>query len=579
MSFSEDTLEQLANWIDHDDVFEEPDEQDSKVARRKALSILSGLGIGSLVFQRALSAQIPSAGQIEASHVAAAEWVAGVELEDSVRESLVNEFNAVRATSQVLLEAEVDYAIHPAVHMNVHEDPQLVLKDENKRNGVVVSLPKERPSESNHDDVGFATISELAAMLRKKQISSSELTRIYLERLKTHDQRLLCVVNFCEETAMKQAAAADEQLAKGKDLGLLHGIPWGAKDLIAYPGYPTTWGAPCFENQEFDYKATVAKRLDDAGAVLIAKLSLGALAMGDKWYRGMTRNPWNIEQGSSGSSAGSASATAAGLVGFSLGSETLGSIVSPSKRCGNSGLRPTYGRVSRAGCMPLTWSMDKIGPICRSISDCAIVFDAIHGTDGEDPTVKDYPFSWSDNMSLKGLRVGVFEGKRQPGEQEAIDILKERGAKIVPVELPSDLPIQALVMILFTEAGTVFDDITRDGITEGLNSWPRLFRRARFTNAADYLKANRIRTQLIHQMRETMKDIDLYIGSPGPELVITNLTGHPTVVMPAGFNENDGVKTPFSVTMTGRLFGESKLLAAAHAFQQETSYHRERPPL
>lgn len=579
MSYSDECLEQLANWIDHDDVVQEPDEQTDKVARRKALSILSGIGIGSLVFQRALSAQIPSAGEIEASHIAAAEWVAGVELDESDRESLVNEFNAVRATSQVLLEAQVDYAIHPAVHMNVHEDPQQVADLNAKRNGVVVSLPREKLSVDNNDDIGFATITELAAMLRKKQISSSELTRIYLNRLRTYDQQLLCVVNFCEESAMKQAAEADEQLSKGKELGLLHGIPWGAKDLIAYPGYPTTWGAPCFENQEFDYKATVASRLDDAGAVLIAKLSLGALAMGDQWYRGMTRNPWNTEQGSSGSSAGSASATAAGLVGFSLGSETYGSIVSPSRRCGNSGLRPTYGRVSRAGCMPLTWSMDKIGPICRSVADCALVFDAIHGADGEDPTVKDYPFNWSDNMSLKGLRVGLFDGDRRPGEQEAIDILKERGAEFVTIELPADIPVQALVMILFCEAGTVFDDITRDGVTEGLNRWPGLFRRARFTNAADYLKANRIRTQLIHKMRDTMKDIDIYIGSPASELLITNLTGHPTVVMPAGFNEEDGQKTPFSITMTGQLFGESKLLAAAHAFQQETSYHRERPVL
>ena len=258
MSYSDECLEQLANWIDHDDVVQESDEQTDKVARRKALSILSGIGIGSLVFQRALSAQIPSAGEIEVSHIAAAEWVAGVELDESDRESLVNELNAVRATSQVLLEAQVDYAIHPAVHMNVHEDPQQVADSNAKRNGVVISLPREKLSVDNNDDIGFATVTELAAMLRKKQISSSELTRIYLDRLRTYDQQLLCVVNFCEESAMKQAAEADEQLSKGKELGLLHGIPWGAKDLIAYPGYPTTWGAPCFENQEFDYKATVA---------------------------------------------------------------------------------------------------------------------------------------------------------------------------------------------------------------------------------------------------------------------------------------------------------------------------------
>jgi Asp-tRNA(Asn)/Glu-tRNA(Gln) amidotransferase A subunit family amidase len=376
---------------------------------------------------------------------------------------------------------------------------------------------------------------------------------------------------------MKQAKAADAEIAAGRYRGALHGIPWGAKDLIAYPGYATTWGAIPFKTQTIDTKATVAARLDAAGAVLAAKLSLGALAMGDRWFDVMTRNPWNKVQGSSGSSAGSAAAVAAGLVGFAIGSETLGSIVSPCRRCGATGLRPTFGRVSRHGCMTLAWSMDKLGPIARSVEDCALIFGAIHGADGYDASAVDRPFHWPSRREAKSFTVGYFEQGAPADEREELRVLRDLGMRLVPLKMPDKLPVRAMSLILSVEAAAAFDELTRQGITEGLNEWPRIFKQARFVPAVAYLQANRVRTLLVQEMEKMIEPVDAYVG--GDDLTITNLTGHPSVVLPNGLRERDGVQRPGSLTFTGRLYGETELLAIAHAYQQATGHHLRTPPM
>jgi Asp-tRNA(Asn)/Glu-tRNA(Gln) amidotransferase A subunit family amidase len=377
--------------------------------------------------------------------------------------------------------------------------------------------------------------------------------------------------------ALAQAEKADREIAAGRYRGPLHGVPWGAKDLIAYPGFKTTWGAGVFQGQVLNEKATVARRLEEAGAVLVAKLTLGALAWGDEWFGGMTRNPWNPKEGSSGSSAGSASAAVAGLVGFAIGSETLGSIVSPCRRCGASGLRPTFGRVSRHGCMSLGWSMDKLGPICRSIEDCALVFGAIHGADGLDPTAVDRPFSWPAQRDLRTYSVGYIEGGPPVNERRELVVLKDLGVKLVPIKLPSKYPVGALTVILNTEAAAVFDDLTRRGISEGIGKWGSSFRQGEFVPAVEYLRANRVRTLLMREMQELMEGLDAYVG--GDDLTITNLTGHPTAVLPDGMRKQNGVETPGSITFTGKLFGETELLALAHTYQEATGAHLKRPTL
>jgi Asp-tRNA(Asn)/Glu-tRNA(Gln) amidotransferase A subunit family amidase len=403
------------------------------------------------------------------------------------------------------------------------------------------------------------------------------LTRLYLERLRKYDPALHCVVTYTEELALKQAERADREIAAGRYRGPLHGVPWGAKDLIAYPGHKTTWGALPFKDQTLDLKATVAQRLEDAGAVLVAKLTLGALAMGDLWFGGRTRSPWDPKQGSSGSSAGSAAAAAAGLVGFALGSETLGSIVSPCSRCGATGLRPTFGRVSRHGCMTLAWSMDKIGPIARSVEDCALVFGAIHGFDGFDPSAVDRPFAWPCPRDLRKLRVGYVERSEAAKDRDDLKVLRELGVQLVPIKLPGTYPIAALRIILGTEAATAFDELTRQGVTEGLNSWPQTFRQGQFVPAVEYLRANRIRSLVMREMEELMSGVDLYVG--GNDLLLANLTGHPTVVLPDGFRKAGAVEVPRAITFTGRLYGETELLAVAHAYQQATGHHLRRPPM
>jgi Asp-tRNA(Asn)/Glu-tRNA(Gln) amidotransferase A subunit family amidase len=417
---------------------------------------------------------------------------------------------------------------------------------------------------------------------------------MYLGRLRRLDPVLHAVITYTEERALEQAERADREIAAGRYRGPLHGIPWGAKDLLAVRGYPTTWGSPIFKEQVFDEDATVVERLEKAGAVLVAKLSLGELARGDVWFGGMTRNPWNLEQGSSGSSAGSAAATVAGGVAFGIGSETLGSIVSPSTRNGATGLRPTFGRVSRHGAMTLCWSLDKLGPLARSAEDCALVFEAIHGPDGKDATVVDRPFVWNPGLDVKKLRVGyarsLFEQKPAEGQEEwhdldlaALEALRGLGVELRPIELPKELPIDALRVILTAEAAAAFDELTRSGqddrmVQQTENAWPNSFRQGQTVPAVAYIQANRVRTLLMREMDRLFADLDACVVPTfaGSGILLTNLTGHPAVVVPDGFRK-DG--TPTSLTFLGRLYGEAEALALARAFQEATGFHLRHPEL
>jgi len=500
----------------------------------------------------------------------------------------------------------------------------------------------------NIEDVAFNSVPQLAELVRTKKVSSSALTQMYMDRLKRYDPTLKFVITLTEDRALAKAKEADREIAAGKYRGLLHGLPWGAKDLLAVKGYHTTWGAGGFEGQTIDEDATVVQRLDAAGAVLVAKLTLGALAQGDKWFGGMTRNPWNTAQGSSGSSAGSSSATAAGCVAFAIGSETLGSISSPSTRCGVTGLRPTFGRVPRTGAMALSWTMDKLGVLCRAVEDCAIVLSAIYGPDGHDRTVRNAAFNWDAALDWHTLRVGYLkkdfelppkppeaqtsqsedEKKLAPEEQEkrrkqreqdkaendrtrlrleydqrfndaALAKLRSMGVNLIAVELP-DLPYTAMRAILLAEAAAAFDDLTRSGrdkllTQQSKDDWPNTFRAARFIPAVEYIQANRARMMAIEAWAKLFDQVDVIVAPTGTtQLVATNLTGHPAVILPNGFRGEDapvphvrdngdlepgGPGTPVSLTFLGGLYDEAKLLVLAKAYQDATDFHLQHPRL
>lgn len=554
----------------------------SSISRRSVLAALAGLGIGTAAFQRSLAAQAEQAGKVTSEMIAQAEWIAGIELSDEEQEAVASAVERDRQRFAALRQVPLENGDPPALVFFAAPPQQAAGPiDRSLVHPIATVRPIETASPqrpASDEDLAFLPVTELAALLRTRQVTSLELTKLYLARLKQYDKLLHCVVTLTEDLAIEQAQRADREIATGRYRGSLHGIPWGAKDLIAIPGHPTTWGAGHYREQTLDTKATVARRLEEAGAVLVAKLTLGALAMGDQWFGGMTRNPWKPEEGSSGSSAGSAAAVVAGLVGFAIGSETLGSIVSPCRRCSASGLRPTFGRISRHGCMTLSWSMDKLGPIARSVEDCALVFGAIHGYDGHDPAAVDRPFVWPAARDVTTLRVGYLEGGPPVESRREIKILRDLGVKLVPVKLPNRHPAGPLTVILNTEAAAVFDDLTRQGVRDGIGRWATTFRQGQFVPAIEYLRANRIRTLLMRDMEEMMAPIDAYVG--GDDLVITNLTGHPTVVVPDGDrNAGDSDGQPGTITFTGRLFGETELLALAHAYQQASGAHLRRPPL
>jgi Asp-tRNA(Asn)/Glu-tRNA(Gln) amidotransferase A subunit family amidase len=439
----------------------------------------------------------------------------------------------------------------------------------------------------NMDDLAFYPVTALASLIKNRKITSLELTRFFLERLKKYGPALKCVVSLTEDLALAQAKRADEEIERGIYRGPLHGIPWGAKDLLAVKNTRTTWGAMPYKDQIIDIDATVVQRLEDAGAVLVAKLSLGALAMGDVWFDGKTKSPWNTVRGSSGSSAGPGAATAAGLVAFSIGSETWGSIVSPSTRCYVSGLRPTFGRVSRYGAMALSWSMDKIGPMCRSVEDCALVFQAIYGPDGKDLSLVNIPFNWNPNRDLREIRIGYLKSAFEKGRRnkknnlKVLEVLRSLGVELIPFELP-DIPVYPMSIILDAEAAAAFDDLTRSNqddllVRQDKGAWPNAFRQARFIPAVEYIQANRLRTLYIQRMAEKMQDIDVYVAPPfGDNLLATNLTGHPAVVVP---NVKPSEGETSSITFIGNLFDEASALRVALAYQQATGFHLVHPNL
>lgn len=517
--------------------------------------------------------------------IASAERIIGLEFSDAKRDSMIDGLQEQLGNYNNLRTVPLANSVMPSVLFN---PIPAGFNFESEKRSIKLSKAAGVNMPANMDDLAFYSISELAYLIKNKKVTSEQLTRMYLDRLKKYGPKLECVISITEELAIKQAKLADAEIAKGKYRGPLHGIPFGVKDLLAAKGYKTTWGSVPYKDQIIDEDATVVKRLEDAGAVLVAKLTMGELAWGDVWYGGKTRNPWNTERGSSGSSAGSASATSAGLVAFSIGTETWGSIVSPSTECGTTGLRPTYGRVSRHGAMALSWSMDKIGPICRTVEDCAIVFNAIYGPDGIDPTLYAAPFNYDPSVKLSQLRIGYLKNDFDKDSTSKIYYdavfaeLEKLGVTLIPIELPK-YPMNDLAIILSAEAGAAFDELTRSGKDDLLvrqikNAWPNVFRTSRFIPAVEYIQANRIRTLVINDMQKVMKDIDVYLAPPfeGDNLLMTNLTGHPCVVLPIGFNERN---LPVSICFMGQLFGEAKTLAVAKQFQDATDFHKKHPTL
>ena len=520
--------------------------------------------------------------------------IIGLDFTEAQRDQMLPSVNRALSGYEALRKIDVPLDTEPAFHFR----PALPGKE-----------PKPRPSKflptkvtklaafKDPEELCFLPVTELSALVRARKITSTDLTKMYLARLKKYSPKLLCVITLTEDLALEQAARADKEIAAGKYRGPLHGIPYGAKDLFGTKGIKTTWGAEPFQEQVPTYTCTAIDRLEKAGAVLLAKLSMGALAQGDKWFGGVTKNPWNLEQGSSGSSAGSASATSAGLVGFSIGTETLGSIVSPSTRCGVTGLRPTYGRVSRYGAMGLSWTMDKIGPICRSVEDTALVLNAMHGPDGHDVTTIDAPFDWNPAAPLASLKIGYLKSEfertggfgrggnpeavaaRKKMYEDALEALRKAGAKIEEAQLP-EMNAGPQIVILNAEAGAAFDDITRDGRVAQLSGqsdgdWPNSFRTSRLIPAVEYIRAMRQRTILQEKMDAFMKDWDVLIVPSGTQtLQITNLTGHPQVAVPCGFMNGNN---PQSILFTGRLYEEGTALRVAHAFEQATEWHKMHP--
>lgn len=553
--------------------------------RRNFLAHCSALGVAGTLLPGVLWAKVVDGAEITAASVAAAEEIAGVQFTDAEREQLVSGLRRQSAALAALHEVVIPNDVSPAISFSPLPRPSALPTGES-RPPVLTQRPN-ATLPATDAELAYAPLTTLANLVRRRVVTSERLTTLYLDRLERLNPQLLFATTVLRERALAKARAADAEIAAGRYKGPLHGIPWGAKDLLAVAGAPTTWGTTPYREQRFATDATVVKRLDDAGAVLIAKLTLGELAMGDVWYGGMTRNPWDLTQGASGSSAGSASAAAAGCVSFAIGSETLGSISSPATRCGATGLRPTFGRVPRTGAMALSWTMDKLGPLARSVEDCAVVFSALHGPDDQDATVHAAPYRWDGNASVRGLRVGVlrtdFERQQvtKPFDTAALQVLSGLGVSLVNVEIPEH-PYAALRIILTAEAGAAFDELLRSGRTaemvgQGPNAWPQTFREARFIPAVDYINANRVRTQVMRTWEKLMESVDVIVApTSSGQLLATNLTGHPAVILPHGFRENG---TPLSLTFVGRLFDEATLLRVAHAYQQATDFHLKHPAL
>lgn len=505
--------------------------------------------------------------------------------EDAAIDTMLQYLESNRKAFDTMRTFHLENEIAPALHF----DPiplDYPLSPDRGKNQWYINLQAKLPD--NLEDLAFYPIQDLAGLIKSGQITSVDLTKIYLERIKKHDPKLLAFVTVTEELALQQAQRADQEIAAGIYKGPLHGIPYGVKDLASVPGYPTTWGAAPYKDQMIDETATVVKKLEEAGAVLLGKLVSGSLARGDVWFGGKTKNPWDLEQGASGSSAGSGSATAAGLVAFSIGTETLGSIISPSTRTGSTGLRPTFGAVSKHGFMVLSWSMDKVGPICRNATDCAIVYDYIKGQDGLDKSVKNVAFNYQEKLDIKTLKVAYFQDLFEK-DTSAISIHHQRtleefealGIRPEKVTLPENFPFSVFDIILRAESGAFFDQLVLSGAVDEMveqhkGSRANSLRQSRFIPAVEYLQANRHRSKLIEEFHQMIKDYDVVISPTfaGRQMLITNLTGHPALSLPNGFDEKG---RPTSITLLGNYFGEDKLIALAEAYQKHYRYHGFQP--
>jgi Asp-tRNA(Asn)/Glu-tRNA(Gln) amidotransferase A subunit family amidase len=598
-----------------------------------AMAVQSATAQASSDGPKAEAPAITSFSPITAEMLDAAAAIAGITLSAEQKTMMLDGVHEQRAGLQAIRDLHIPNSVAPA--MVFHPMPvgyKMPFTSD-------VHPPAKQyavPTIDAEEKLAFASIGELGALLRSRKMSSVEMTRFFLSRTHALDAKLHLLVTPTAERALAQAAQVDKDISAGKYRGGLHGVPWGAKDLLSVKGYRTTWGAGGMETQQFEEDATVVQRLDAAGAILISKLTLGALAQGDVWFGGKTRNPWNIKQGSSGSSAGPASAVSAGCCAFAIGSETLGSISSPSTRCGVTGLRPTFGFVPRTGAMALSWSMDKLGPIARSAEDAAMVMAAIHGADGSDTSCISPLFDRDTSVNLASLRVGYLEGafaepvlrtpdasaekpeseaqRRESAQQRqqaferqrydnrydraTLDVLRGMGVQLIPVKLP-DLPFSSISKVLSVEAAAAFDEITRNGrvnllTAQSANDWPNQFRTARMYSGVDYVQAMRARTMLIAQMGELFRTVDIIVTpSGGPQLTATNLSGHPAVIVPNGLRGKDaplpqdttdggrtnvgGPGTPVSITFLGKLYDDATVLAFAQRYQEKTGFHKLHP--
>ncbi len=477
------------------------------------------------------------------------------------------------------------------VPLSLWQNPKLPGMKFDQRQGPVVWPNVRATMPKNKSDLAFYSIDQLAFLIKSKQISSVELTQFFIEGIKTHGPTLQCVISVQEEMALEQARLADKEMKAGKYRGLLHGIPYGLKDLFAVKGTKTTWGAAPYKDQVIDDDAYVYTKLKEAGAVFVAKFTLGALAMGDYWYGGRTKNPWNLNYGSSGSSAGSASATVAGLVPFAIGTETWGSIVSPSTTCGATGLRPTFGRISRFGAMALSYSLDKVGPICRSANDAAIVFYYLHGTDGKDLAAVNIPFNYQATRSVKGMKIAYAKNyydkikDTSRNEWRVLADLRKQGVQLIPVEFPDEkaYPFNIMDVVIGAECAAQFDEMTRKNIDDLLtrqtkNDWPNQFRTARFVPAVEYINAQRHHYLLMQKVNEVVSQYDAIIcpsRGGGNQSAITNLTGHPVVCVPTGFDARTNL--PTGISFVGRLYDEGTILRIANFYQEHTGHEELHP--
>ena len=568
-------------------------------SRRQFIGYFISIGLSSTLLPGVLWAKVhrQQAQRITKDMLTEAEKIAGLQFTEAQRDMMVEGLNQNLRRYDELRQIHLDVSVAPALRFS----PILPgMKFDMKRLPFRMSKVPPTPLPKDVEEVAFWPVTQLAQLIKSRKLRSVELTRMYLSRLKRFDPILKCAVTITEELALKQAGQADTEIAAGHYRGPLHGIPWGAKDLIAKKGYRTTWGAPMFKDRVLDTDATVVSRLENSGAVLIAKLSTGELAHDDVWFGGKTKNPWDLQEGANGSSAGPGSATAAGLVGFAIGTETGGSIVAPAIRCGVTSLRPTFGRVSRYGVMPGAWSFDKVGPMCRAVEDCAVVFNSIYGSDGRDLTVVDLPFNWNAGFDWGNLRVGylraAFEEERhfkeeKPNDEATLEKLRSLGISPQPMELPN-LPIESAGLLsAFCEIGAVWDEMIRTNqdallVRQDSDHIGNLCRTAQTIPAIEYVQSGRVRTLIMEAMSGIMAKVDVYLApysslepsGPASELnlLLTNLTGYPAVVVPNGFTKKGN---PTGITFIGNLYGEADLLALAKAYQDATDFHRKHPRL